>query len=57
MDAKDTELVRIFRKLESNKPQVEVDNLYLTLAKLSSEFSDFKKIDYDVDNKEQASIV
>lgn len=57
MDAKDTELVRIFRMLESNKPQVEVDNLYLTLAKMSSEFSDFKKIDYDVDNKEQASIV
>lgn len=57
MDAKDTELVRIFRMLESNKPQVEVDKLYLTLAKMSSEFSDFKKIDYDVDNKEQASIV
>ena len=57
MDAKYTELVRIFRMLESNKPQVEVDNLYLTLAKMSSEFSDFKKIDYDVDNKEQASIV
>lgn len=57
MDAKDTELVRIFRMLESNKPQVEVDKLYLNLSKMSSEFSDFKKIDYDVDNEEQGLIV
>lgn len=57
MDAKDTELVRIFRMLETNHAKDEVDKLYLTLAKMSSEFSDFRKIDYDVDNKEQASIV
>lgn len=57
MDAKDTELVRIFRMLETNKARDDVDKLYLTLAKMSCEFSDFKKIDYDVDSKEQTLIV
>ena len=57
IDAKDLELVRIFRMLENNNPQSEIDNLYINLANMISEFGELENINFDKNNKEQSNII
>ncbi len=57
IDAKDEELVRIFRMLENNSPKSDVDKLYISLADIIRNFGEIEEIDYDKDSAEQAKIV
>ena len=57
IDAKDTELVRVFRMLENQEPQNEIDGLYLSLANMIAEFSDLNEIIYDKNSEEQTKII
>lgn len=57
IDAKDTELVRIFRILEKQSPQNGIDELYISLANMISDFSDLSDIIYDKSSEEQTKII
>lgn len=57
IDAKDTELVRIFRMLEKQSPQNGIDKLYISLANMISDFSDLSDIIYDKSSEEQTKII
>ena len=57
IDAKDTELVRIFRMLEKQSPQNGIDELYISLANMISDFSDLNDIIYDKSSAEQTKII
>ena len=57
IDARDTELVRVFRMLENQEPQNEIDGLYLSLANMIAEFSDLNEIIYDKNSEEQTKII
>ena len=57
IDASDVELVRIFKMLESNSPQNEVDNLYLDLAKMISDFSELEDVKFDKNSIEQYNVI
>lgn len=57
IDAKDTELVRIFRMLEKQSPQNGIDELYISLANMISDFSDLSDIIYDKSSEEQTKII
>lgn len=57
IDAKDLELVRVLKMLETNSPQNEIDKLYINLAEMIREFSDIDSIDYDKNDEEQSKII
>lgn len=57
IDAKDTELVRIFRMLEKQSPHNGTDELYISLANMISDFSDLSEIIYDKSSEEQTKII
>lgn len=57
IDAKDVELVRIFRMLEKQSPQNGIDELYISLANMISDFSDLSDIIYDKSSEEQTKII
>lgn len=57
IDAKDLELVRVLKMLETNSPQNEIDKLYINLAEMIRQFSDIDSIDYDKNNEEQSKII
>ena len=57
IDAKDEELVRIFRMLENNSPKSDVDKLYISLADIIRNFGEIDEIDYDKDSAEQTKII
>ena len=57
IDAKDTELVRIFRMLEKQSPQNGIDELYISLASMIADFSDLSDIIYDKSSEEQTKII
>lgn len=57
IDAKDCELVRIFKMLENNTPENDIDRLYIKLVELVRNFEDISEIDYNKDSKEQIDIV
>ena len=57
IDAKDLELVRIFRMLENNTPQTDIDRLYIHLAAMVSDFGEVDDIDYDKNSYEQVNII
>ena len=57
IDAKDTELVRILNMLQINDPQNSLDNLYVNLTKVISDFEDLDSIEYDIGNKEEKSVI
>ena len=54
IDAKDVELVRIFRMLEKQSPHNGIDELYISLANMISDLSD---IIYDKSSAEQTKII
>ncbi len=57
IDAKDEELVRIFRMLENNSSKSDVDKLYISLADIIRNFGEIDEIDYDKDSAEQTKII
>ncbi len=57
IDAEDKELVRIFRMLEKNSPENEVDELYIKLALSVEEFTDISNIKYDKNNSCESEII
>lgn len=57
IDAKDLELVRVLKMLETNSPQNEIDKLYINLAEMIRQFSDIDSIDYDKNDEEQSKII
>lgn len=57
IDAKDVELVRIFRMLEKQSPHNDIDELYISLANMISDFSDLSDIIYDKSSAEQTKII
>lgn len=57
LDAKDTELFRIFKMLECNNPQSDVDNLYINLVNMVQCFGELEDVDFNHDNIEQNNII
>ena len=57
IDAKDTELVRILRMLDTNSAQEEVDKLYISLADMVRNFGELEEIEFDKGSREQAEIM
>lgn len=57
IDAKDAELVRVFRMLEKQEPQNVNDNLYISLANMAADFSDLSEVKYDKNSDEQTKII
>lgn len=57
IDAKDLELVRIFKLLEEHNPKSEVDELYINLACMIRDFADLNDVKYDKTSKEQVKII
>lgn len=57
IDAKDVELVRIFRMLEKQSTHNSIDELYISLANMISDFSDLSDIIYDKSSAEQTKII
>lgn len=57
IDAGDIELVRIFRMLDKNIPEKNIDNLYLKIVREMADFSDMSDIEYDKNDEEQVKII
>lgn len=57
IDAKDAELVRVFRMLEKQEPQNDNDILYISLANMAADFSDLSEVKYDKNSDEQTKII
>ena len=57
IDAKDCELVRIFRMLEASRPEKPEDELYIRLANMIEEFSDIEDIEFNTNSYEEQRII
>lgn len=57
IDAKDTELVRIFRMLSTSKPENELDKFYIRLAQTIADFGEVEDVEYDKTNPEQVKFI
>lgn len=57
IDAKDLELIRILRMLENNLPQSSVDELYIKLSQMISNFEDLENIEFDKNSVTEQNIV
>lgn len=57
IDARDLELVRILRMLENNSPQSSVDELYIKLSQMISNFEDLENIEFDKNSVTEQNIV
>lgn len=57
LDAKDNELIRIFKMLEDNKPTSSVDELYINLTEMIKTFKDLDDVNYNVANSEECNII
>mgnify|MGYP001667777500 FL=1 len=57
IDARDFELVRILKMLSQNVPISDVDNLYVKLARMISEFGEFDEVEFDKESEEQLRII
>ena len=57
LDAKDTELIRIFKMIENKQPSSSVDKLYIKLAQMINSFQDLEEIEYDTNNVEECNII
>lgn len=57
MDAKDTELVRIFKMLESNNPTSNIDKLYINLSNMIKNFDEIENIEFDKNSVEEQNII
>ena len=57
IDAKDLELVRILKMLETNNPENNVDELYLKLASMIENFEELEDVDYNKSSKEESLVI
>ena len=57
VDAKDTELVRVLKMLESGLPQNETDKLYIQIANMIANFGEISDISYDLASDEEQKIM
>lgn len=57
MDGGDCELVRVFRMLEKKSPEKHIDNLYLSIAKMVSDFGELEDIEFDKSDEEQCQVI
>ncbi len=57
IDAKDLELVRIFRMLETGSAKSDIDKLYISLAEMIENFGELDNVDYDKNSPEQVKII
>lgn len=57
LDAKDLELVRILKMLESQNPETSVDKLYFNLANMVQNFEDISEIEFDKTNIREQNII
>lgn len=57
IDAKDVELVRILKMLESDSPKNEIDKLYIQIANTVRDFGEFSEITYDIADEDQQKIM
>lgn len=57
IDARDFELVRILKMLSQNVPISDVDNLYVKLARMISEFGELDEVEFDKESEEQLRII
>ena len=57
VDAKDEKLVQMFRMLEAQEPQSNIDELYINLARMVRDFGDISEVKFDENSKEQAEII
>ncbi len=57
LDAKDHELIRIFKMLESQTPTNHIDKLYLDLASIIRNFEDLENISYNKDCIAECEII
>lgn len=57
MDAKDEELVRIFKMLENNSPNSQIDELYINLTNIIKNFEELEDIKFDKNNIDEQNII
>ncbi len=57
IDARDLELVTMFRMLENQNPKSDIDELYINLAEMVRNFADLNDVKYDEHSKEQTQII
>lgn len=57
VDAKDTELYRVLRMLETSTPEKEIDKLYIDIASMISDFGEIEDIKYNSEDTEQNQII
>ena len=57
MDATDTELIRVFRMLENQAPEKEIDSLYLRISEMIANFGELEDIEYDASDIEQEQVI
>ncbi len=57
IDARDLELIRIFRMLESNSPQSKCDELYIKLAEMVRDFSDIESVKFNSNSSDEQRII
>lgn len=57
MDGGDEELFRILKMLQSERPNSEIDKLYIRLADMIRNFSDLEEIRYDKEDYAQVKII
>lgn len=57
LDAKDLELVRILKMLESQNPETSVDKLYFNLANMVQNFEDISEIEFDKTDIREQNII
>lgn len=57
VDAKDENLVKMFRMLENKNPQSDVDELYINLTQMVRNFGDISDVKFNENSKEHAEII
>lgn len=57
IDAKDEELVRVFKMLEKNSPEKEEDALYIRLSEMVRDFSNIEDVQYNSSSEEEQKII
>lgn len=57
VDAKDLELAGMFRMLESQNPQSDIDELYINLSGIIRDFGDINDVEFDKNSRRQSQII
>ena len=57
IDAKDFELVRVLKMLDSGNPENKVDELYLNLADMVRNFEEIDSVNYNTNNTDEKLII